>query len=174
MFEMLTGVPPFQADNSIQIILKHLNDDPGDSFASYQALGISESLQNIVVRCLAKDVGERYQTADALERDLKGARVGQVIKRTPNKPVPDRKPLILGFGTVILFAFLLFLPSLNNRSSTAGDAQLSVRDRWSQLDRDGQRNFDQGNHAKAQEDFRNEIALVDGQNTYRSLVVAGP
>ena len=70
-FCMLTGRPPFDGDNSTDILTQHLRD-PAPSMSSVVSdIDIPMELEGIVQRCLAKNPGDRYQTIDDLLGDLK-------------------------------------------------------------------------------------------------------
>ncbi|MGK7370783.1 MAG: protein kinase domain-containing protein, partial [Candidatus Halalkalibacterium sp. M3_1C_030] len=69
LYEMLANKSPFPSEYPQAIIYSILNEDP-------EPLGkvrpeISEELANIVQKAMAKEKGERYQSADALLQDLK-------------------------------------------------------------------------------------------------------
>ncbi len=64
LYEMLSGISPFQNDSNAETISAILNDEPDLS-------RIPSELQSIVQKCLAKDKTERYQTAQDLLFDLK-------------------------------------------------------------------------------------------------------
>ena len=68
LFEMLTGVPPFQGDTIAALAYQHMHALP----PALRALrpGIPPSLESIVTRCLAKEREDRFQSADALARSL--------------------------------------------------------------------------------------------------------
>jgi len=70
LYEMLSGRPPFQANNFTGLITKHLQDAPPT--LDY-ALGIPPSLSNICFRALAKAREDRPADALALGRELQRA-----------------------------------------------------------------------------------------------------
>jgi eukaryotic-like serine/threonine-protein kinase len=72
LYEMLTGSTPFSASTSDKVMLAIVNDMPPKP--STLNPGISEMLDGIVEKCLAKDPAERYQDAGALENDLRVCR----------------------------------------------------------------------------------------------------
>lgn len=80
MYEALTGSPPFRGDNPIQTILAHVNIDADRFWDRVRASGISEQLEHVVLLCLEKDPGDRYQTVEDLRRDLVAIRDGKQIK----------------------------------------------------------------------------------------------
>lgn len=68
LYEMLTGTLPFSGDSPISVALKHLQD----SFTEPRKLNplIPQSVENIILRCLAKDPLLRYASATELIADL--------------------------------------------------------------------------------------------------------
>ncbi len=74
LHKMLTGKPPFLGHNSLQTILKHVNDDPKP--IANRKLGITSAVERVVLKCLEKDPENRYQSALELRRDLKLATAG--------------------------------------------------------------------------------------------------
>jgi eukaryotic-like serine/threonine-protein kinase len=64
LFEMLTGRPAFRRDSAVEILSATLKEAP-PPIASFTA-GVPVSLERIVMRCLEKSAGERFQSA----RDL--------------------------------------------------------------------------------------------------------
>ena len=72
LYEMLTGVRPFQADDNDALIhaIRHGRWEPVDRVHSE----IPSAVTRILERCLAKDSDDRYRTAEELLRDLGSAR----------------------------------------------------------------------------------------------------
>ena len=68
IYEMLTGKLPFENDTPLAVAMMHCNDAPHD-MADYVS-DIPVSVQKLTMKCLAKDVNERYQTAGELKSDL--------------------------------------------------------------------------------------------------------
>jgi serine/threonine-protein kinase len=69
LFEMLTGRVPFEAENAIGIVLKHITDDPPRP--SSLAPGVEPRLEAVCLRALRKRLDERYQTAREMRSDLR-------------------------------------------------------------------------------------------------------
>lgn len=75
MYEMLTGLPVFDADTPLAMMNKHVFDLPTELALRHSALEILPPLtlariQNIIFKSLAKAVDDRYQTAQELQNDL--------------------------------------------------------------------------------------------------------
>ena len=68
LYEMLTGETPFTGDTPIEIAMKHLNEAPRPP--SELRGEIPPELDQIVLRALAKDPHERYQSAEEFSADL--------------------------------------------------------------------------------------------------------
>jgi serine/threonine protein kinase len=70
-YEMLLGKPPFDADTPLAILMKHLNDPlPLPRQVDPQ---IPEPFERIVLKALAKQPEERYQTAAEMAQSLQKA-----------------------------------------------------------------------------------------------------
>ena len=72
MFEMITGVLPFQGNNSVSIALKHINDELPD-IRQYNP-NCTRSLEGIIRKATMKKADERYASIDLLLADLIRAR----------------------------------------------------------------------------------------------------
>jgi hypothetical protein len=67
---LLTGRPPFVRETAMQLLMAHVYDSvvpPSDLLPD-----VPSDVEEVVLRCLAKDPGQRYPDADSLERDLAG------------------------------------------------------------------------------------------------------
>jgi beta-lactam-binding protein with PASTA domain len=73
LFEMLTGQVPFTGDTPLEIAMKHLSEVPKPP--SELRPEVPHDLDLVVLRALAKNPEERYETADEMDADL--ARVAQ-------------------------------------------------------------------------------------------------
>jgi serine/threonine protein kinase len=66
---LLTGALVFESDNSIAIVMSHVNDAPVP-LSQRTDLPVSSALEDLVMRCLAKDPDERPQSAALLDAEL--------------------------------------------------------------------------------------------------------
>jgi len=74
LYEMLTGKVPFTGDSAIEIAMKHLNDPPKPP--SKIRPEIPKELDAVVLRALAKNPEDRYQTAEEFSEDLHRVEAG--------------------------------------------------------------------------------------------------
>lgn len=93
LYEMLTGVPPFRADNVPAMVSQHLMADP-PRFPP--ELNLSPALEAVYLRALAKDPAARQPDANIFQRELKAAlsEVETPAVRAPVAPadVPYTRP----------------------------------------------------------------------------------
>lgn len=66
--ELLTGAPPFAADNPLALVDAHLHLPPPE--VSKQNPGLSRSFDRVVARAIAKDPDRRYPSCTELVREI--------------------------------------------------------------------------------------------------------
>jgi serine/threonine protein kinase len=71
LYEMLTGYTPFDADTPLAILMKHLNDPLPLPTQVDPALPLA--LEMIVLKALAKDPDDRFQSAEEMSKALENA-----------------------------------------------------------------------------------------------------
>jgi eukaryotic-like serine/threonine-protein kinase len=76
LYELLTGSVPFTGDTPVEIAMKHLSEVPQPP--SKRRPEVPRGLDQVVLRALAKDADDRYQTAEEMDADL--ARVEQGLR----------------------------------------------------------------------------------------------
>jgi hypothetical protein len=74
LYEMVTGQLPFTADSNYAMMAAHLQEVPKPPIVLRP--GIPQALNQIIVMALAKDPGERFQSADAFRGALKSVQGG--------------------------------------------------------------------------------------------------
>jgi len=79
LYELLTGVVPFSGDTPVEIAMKHLSSAPEPPSA--KRAEIPRELDLVVLRALAKDPADRYQSAEEMDADL--ARVARGVAVSP-------------------------------------------------------------------------------------------
>src|SRR5262245_36433356 len=81
LFELLTGQVPFTGDSPVEIAMKHLAETP--PAPSELRADVPDDLDLVVLRALAKEPSDRYQSAAAMDADLETvARGGRVAAET--------------------------------------------------------------------------------------------
>jgi eukaryotic-like serine/threonine-protein kinase len=68
LYEILTGEPPFIGDSPVAVAYQHVREDPVPP--SQRHTGISPELDAVVLKALAKNPDNRYQTAAEMRTDL--------------------------------------------------------------------------------------------------------
>jgi serine/threonine protein kinase/formylglycine-generating enzyme required for sulfatase activity/tetratricopeptide (TPR) repeat protein len=81
LYQMLTGRPPFLADNALDTLLRVRLDEPVPP--SVLRPRLPRDLGIICLKCLRKDAGQRYPSALALADDLRRFRAGEPIRARP-------------------------------------------------------------------------------------------
>jgi serine/threonine-protein kinase len=97
MYEMLTGSTPFPRDASdtpnaghIKILNRVLSDPPETPSQRRPDLSIPEDLEDIIMRCLAKDPNNRFQSMDDLRTALLNARMHVEVQEETDLTNPDQ------------------------------------------------------------------------------------
>lgn len=93
LYEMIAGSLPFPGDYEQAVLYSVLNQDPRPLTAL--RTGMPVQLEWIVAKCLAKDAGDRYQTATDLLVDLRNVnltKVGLSVRSSAFPVAPARSP----------------------------------------------------------------------------------
>ena len=80
LYEILTGEPPFIGDSPVAVAYQHVREDPVPPSKRHE--GISADLDAVVLKALAKNPENRYQTAAEMRADLVRVHNGE----TPEAP----------------------------------------------------------------------------------------
>ena len=126
LYETLTGHLPWDTSGSVADVLERIQHDaPLDprSSAGEGHVKIDGELWTVLSKALAKDAAERYDSADALIRDLERYRAGEPLEARPHRlSYVLRKAFVRHRLGVLLAASMLLVVV----SATA----LVVRERW--------------------------------------------
>ena len=85
LYELLAHRPPFTGDTPVAIAYKQVNESPVPP--SGVNLDVPPRLDAVVMKCMAKNPANRYQSAAELSEDLDRVRKGQEVEATPLLPV---------------------------------------------------------------------------------------
>ncbi len=137
LYHMVTGRPPFHADDSLAVAFMHVNDAPVPVRA--RRPGAGEEWDAVTLRALAKSPDDRYQSAVAMARTLSSLPVNEreparhPSTQAPSLPHQEPSPggpgatrsvaTLLGLAAVALIAAVWILPHIF-RSSPAISASL--------------------------------------------------
>jgi serine/threonine-protein kinase len=67
-YALLTGRPPFDGTNPMDVLVAQIHEHPARP--SQHHADVPADLEEVILRCLAKRPGDRYQTVDQLEQAL--------------------------------------------------------------------------------------------------------
>jgi eukaryotic-like serine/threonine-protein kinase len=81
LYELLAGRPPFTGDTPVAIAYKQVNETPVPPSAHNP--DVPPRLDAVVMKCLAKNPANRYQTAEEFSADLERVKQGQDVEATP-------------------------------------------------------------------------------------------
>ncbi len=112
LYEMVTGQVPFHADSPITIALKHINEEPVSPRSKNPE--VSEALEAIIYKAMAKSPAQRYQNAQEMRNALlkvQQPKGGAAINSKDNSGSGKKKMKPFGIG-VIAIALLGFLSGI--------------------------------------------------------------
>ncbi len=117
IFETLSGFVPFEGQSSLEIAMKHEEEEP-PLLSDLATSDLPESIDLVVARCLAKLPQDRYQTAKELALDLERIKAGNPVAslatttsrnshyKSESAASPERK------GNLILAALIVLVVAL--------------------------------------------------------------
>ena len=106
-YEMLTGHRPFESDYEQALVYSILNEDPKPmrDFRSE----VPQALEKICRRAMAKEPGDRYESAIELIADLESSKTGtELSNRTRRLPAKKRRMLYVGAAVIVAAGILAF------------------------------------------------------------------
>ncbi len=84
LYEMVTGRPPFKGENPVAIAYQHVREQP--ITPSEINPDVPRVFDAIILKAMAKDLDQRYQSAEALRNDLLRYAAGQPVSIEPALP----------------------------------------------------------------------------------------
>lgn len=97
LYELVTGAPPFVGDSPVAVAYQHVREDPVPP-TEYDP-SLSSDVDAVVLKAMAKNPANRYQSAQEMREDLLRAVAGQPVLATPvllNRAPPPT------FGTTVV------------------------------------------------------------------------
>jgi len=92
LYEMLTGRVPFSGDSAVNVAMQHVNEVPEEPVTLVP--GMPASLNQIVLKALAKDPAHRYADASEFAADLRAARAGAPVAAAGFDPEAERTQFV--------------------------------------------------------------------------------
>lgn len=86
MYEALTGKPPYEGANSLEVIFKHMNDAVPPLTVPTSPKRVGEGLSGIFQKCMQKDRDLRYADARTMLSDLTSLEEGGTVKGSSALP----------------------------------------------------------------------------------------
>ena len=132
LFEMLTGQVPFTSDNDL-LTIEMVKKNPTPSPRSH-VKGISKDVEELLMKALAKDRDDRFQTADEMAAALREGKIGKSAKphkaHSPQKTAKGKpgggvkldpvKLAVIGLAVcVLLIAAVLVFKNINSSGQGA-------------------------------------------------------
>ncbi|MFV0529234.1 MAG: Stk1 family PASTA domain-containing Ser/Thr kinase [Lachnospiraceae bacterium] len=96
LYEMVTGVVPFDGDTTVAIAIKHLQDEM--ELPSTYTPDLPHSLEQIIIKCTTKSVDRRYQTTSELIEDLKRSLMDPEGDFVSMVPLSNMSPTVMISG----------------------------------------------------------------------------
>ena len=81
LYELLTGGPPFAGDTAVAVAYQHVREDPVPP--SRLESDVPAAVDAIVLKAMAKNPANRYQTAADMRADIERALAGRPVEATP-------------------------------------------------------------------------------------------
>ncbi|WP_342742552.1 protein kinase domain-containing protein [Stigmatella erecta] len=113
LYQVLAGVPPFLADNALELLQRIQSEEPRP--LRERVPGLPVDVEAIVLKCLEKDRAARYASARELSEDLERFLAGEPVRaRRAGAGYRLRKKLrkhrlVVGLGSTALVGVLLAL-----------------------------------------------------------------
>jgi serine/threonine-protein kinase len=102
LYELLTHQPPFTGDSPVAVAYQHVREDP--TLPSVLNPDVEPAAESVVMKAMAKNPGNRYQTAAEMRDDLLRAASGRPVRATPILSAQDTTLLTPAATTAVLTA----------------------------------------------------------------------
>ncbi len=91
LYELLAGRPPFKGESAVSVAYQHVSElaaNPSEFNPQ-----VTPELNAVVMRAMAKDRDERFQSAEEFREHLLAAQSGVVVTRPSPKPITQIEPV---------------------------------------------------------------------------------
>lgn len=92
LFDMLCGRPPFEAQQSSDVLAMHIHNAPPSPREYAPHREITEMAEQTILKAMQKNPAHRYQSMGEFRKDLEGA-YGSIMYRRHGAPVAGIQPL---------------------------------------------------------------------------------
>jgi serine/threonine-protein kinase len=100
LYELLTHQPPFTGDSPVAVAYQHVLEDP--TLPSTLNPDVEPAVESVVMKAMAKNPGNRYQTAAEMRDDVLRAAAGRPVRATPILSAQDTTLLTPAASTAVL------------------------------------------------------------------------
>ncbi|HEY3506740.1 MAG TPA: Stk1 family PASTA domain-containing Ser/Thr kinase [Actinocatenispora sp.] len=94
LFELMTGQPPFTGDSPVSVAYQHVREEPKPP--SERSPEVPPDVDAVVLKALAKNPANRYQSAAEMRADLLRAANGRPVQATPVLTADERTQVVSG------------------------------------------------------------------------------
>jgi tetratricopeptide (TPR) repeat protein/tRNA A-37 threonylcarbamoyl transferase component Bud32 len=156
LYELLSGRPPFRADTPVDTVRQVVAEEPVPP--SRLNPKVPRVLEIVCLKCLEKEPGRRYASAEALAEDLRRFRAGEPIAARPAGPLERgwrwcrRNPVVASLSALLVLVLVAGLASVTHL--------------WIRAETQRSRAVDAGQRAELlAEKARRQQALAEAQKT---------
>ena len=109
MFESMSGMPPFNSDNQLDLMYKHLHEAPKLLAEMELTAPVPIQLSQIIAKCLEKDRDNRWVNCTALRKALQEADLSSRLNKRTELSHVRKEALVIVAAISILLGLALFL-----------------------------------------------------------------
>ncbi len=117
LYEFISGKPVFTAESSIEVLYKHVNDNPEP--IGKIAYGLSKEVKYIISKCLEKSPEKRFGDASEIASLMDGKKSQKITKYLESVESKNKKgkKLFSAFAVIVIAALFIFYFGIQKKSS---------------------------------------------------------